>query len=214
MISSDVGNAAANKFLLTGPGTFAWGGKGNDIYVVDSRQDIVAELANQGVDTVLSTTDFTLARNVERLTLQGTGDIDATGNTLNNTLTGNAGDNHLTGLRGRDVLIGNGGADTFVFTKLSDSTISQGRDTIRDFRQSDGDKIDLHLIDANLKASGNQAFTFIDERAFTHRAGELNLKYTSGGNTLLSGDTDGNGKADFAVVLSGQIDLHKGDFIL
>ena len=50
-----------------------------------------------GIDLVKSEVSFTLGANLEKLTLLGSADIDATGNTLNNTLLGNAGANILDG---------------------------------------------------------------------------------------------------------------------
>ena len=62
------------------------GGNGADIYTVDKLGDKVVETtggAAGGVDIVNSSVDFTLGANVEKLTLlAGFGDIDGTGNTL------------------------------------------------------------------------------------------------------------------------------------
>ena len=88
------------------------GGLGNDTYVVDNTGDVVTENANEGIDTVQASVTYTLAANVENLTLTGTGNINGTGNALGNVLTGNSGANVLTGLDGNDTLDGGAGADT------------------------------------------------------------------------------------------------------
>ncbi len=88
------------------------GGAGDDTYVVDSTNDVITENAAEGTDLVKSSATFTLAANIEKLTLSGSGAISATGNTLANTLTGNTGANRLTGGAGNDSLIGGSGNDT------------------------------------------------------------------------------------------------------
>lgn len=98
------GNSAAN--VLTG-------GTGNDTYVVGTG-DTTVEAANGGTDTVQSSITWTLATNVENLTLTGTGAINGTGNTLNNLLVGNSGANTLNGGAGNDTLDGGAGADSLV----------------------------------------------------------------------------------------------------
>ncbi len=70
--------AAGNDTLI--------GGDGNDTYIIDAPGDTVTELAGEGTDTVESSISYALGANVENLILTGTGDIDGTGNTLDNTL--------------------------------------------------------------------------------------------------------------------------------
>jgi Ca2+-binding RTX toxin-like protein len=91
-----------------------FGGLGNDIYVVNSLKDIVTENSGEGIDTVQSSVSWTLAANLENLTLTGTSGINGTGNVLDNTLTGNAGNNILNGGNGNDTLFGNMGNDILV----------------------------------------------------------------------------------------------------
>jgi Ca2+-binding RTX toxin-like protein len=85
------------------------GGKGDDTYTVDNVGDKVTEQADQGTDQVLSSITYTLTANVENLTLTGSGDIDGTGNGLDNTLVGNSGANLLSGGGGNDTIFGGGG---------------------------------------------------------------------------------------------------------
>ncbi|WP_035367361.1 calcium-binding protein, partial [Dolichospermum circinale] len=90
------------------------GGKGNDTYVVDNMGDVIAEVLNQGIDTVESFITWILRANLENLTLQGTTAINGTGNTLNNIITGNTGNNTLNGGLGNDTLNGDLGNDTLI----------------------------------------------------------------------------------------------------
>jgi Ca2+-binding RTX toxin-like protein len=85
----------------TGADTLA-GGPGNDTYVIDSPGDVVAELGNEGVDTVRSGIGFALGANLENLVLTGSGAINGSGNTLNNVIVGNGGNNVLDGAAGTD----------------------------------------------------------------------------------------------------------------
>ena len=132
-----VGNGGRNVLNGgTGADTMS-GGKGDDGYIVDNSGDVVIEKANQGTDKVLSSVSYALSANVENLTLSGAGNINATGNTLDNTLQGNGGNNRIDGGAGSDHLFGGAGADTFVFSAGS------GADIIKDFSVSDNDSIDL-----------------------------------------------------------------------
>jgi len=105
------GNSGAN-LLDGGAGADTMtGGAGNDTYIVDNSGDKTVEGLNAGIDTVLSSVSYTLASNVENLTLTGIGNIDAIGNELNNILLGNTGNNRLYGLAGNDILTGDTGND-------------------------------------------------------------------------------------------------------
>lgn len=136
------------------------------------------------------------------------------GSKFNDYLDGFGGNDTITGGLGKDSLKGGTGADTFVFKTLADSTVSStGRDTILDFKLSQGDEINLKTIDAILGTTSNDAFHYIGHDAFTKHAGELRAA-ASGSNTIVSGDVDGNGKADFSILLKGIIELHATDFVL
>ena len=108
------GNNAANV-LDGGAGADTLAGlDGNDTYLVDNTGDAIIELANNGTDLVQSSVTYTLAANVENLTLTGSTAINGTGNTLDNLLIGNCANNMLTGGAGNDTLDGGAGNDTMV----------------------------------------------------------------------------------------------------
>lgn len=112
-----------------------------------------------GTDTVYASVSRTLGVYQENLTLTGSASVNATGNTLNNTISGNAGNNVLTGGAGNDTyLSGTGsGSDTIV---ESDGTT--GTDVLKFlsgvstdqlwFRQS-GANLEVSIIGTNDKAT-------------------------------------------------------------
>ncbi|WP_339873364.1 M10 family metallopeptidase C-terminal domain-containing protein [uncultured Brevundimonas sp.] len=125
------------------------GGSGDDIYWVDTGDDLTFEAANGGIDTVhadvrVPNGGVYLYANVENLVLEGTTafgvgnelDNSLIGNASNNYLLGGAGNDRLNGKGGSDVLFGQGGADIFVFE------IGTGGDVIADF-EIGVDRIDL-----------------------------------------------------------------------
>ncbi|MFT3988521.1 calcium-binding protein [Aestuariivirga sp.] len=139
------------------------------------------------------------------------GNDQLNGGTGNDTLIGDAGDDSLAGGEGRDVMTGGAGADVFVFTTLSESAAGAQRDVIRDF-VSGVDAIDLSAVDA-INGSDDDPFTFIGDKAFSHKAGQLHF-HIGANVTMVSADTDGDGKADFQISLQGQHALVESDFIL
>ncbi len=202
------------------------GGAGDDIYYVDLTSDQAQEQANEGVDWVVASRTYTLSANVENLMLAPGSGTTAVGNGLGNILNGNETDNGIAGVGGNDVidgkagndvvdggagtdtLTGGTGADSFRFMAIEHSTVGAGRDVIADFSHAEGDKIDLHYIDANVNAVGDQAFTFAGA-AFSGVAGQLRF---AGG--ILAGDVNGDGIADFEVKVNGAASLVAGDFVL
>lgn len=142
----------------------------------------------------------------------GRGADRLSGNDEDNRIVGGAGRDTLQGDMGRDTLVGSGGADRFVFTDLEESDID-APDLITDFRRGQGDRIDLRALDANDGLDGDQAFAFIGTTAFSGTAGELRAQ-VQGNRTLITADLDGDGTADFGLLLNGTATLNAGAFLL
>ncbi len=230
-----IGNAGVNSIIGTifndkidgGIGADTMDGRvGDDIYVVDNVGDVVIEVAGGGTDTVQLNANFAyvLGDEIENLTLLATAlTAQATGNALDNVITGNVSNNTLIGLDGNDTIFGDAGADriiggagidtmtggagadTFVFENVADI----GNDplfieTITDFAAED--RFDFNAIDANVNATGNQAFTYIGSSAFS-AAGQI--RYAGG---ILSGDVNGDGTADFQIALTGSPTISATNF--
>lgn len=137
------------------------GGLGNDTYYVDNSADLIKENANQGIDTVISSSSYTLAANVENLILGEGDNLNGTGNNLNNSIKGNSGDNILNGGAGVDTMSGGLGNDTYVVDNLSDKIIEnadEGIDTVKSSITYSlaGNLENLVLIgSANINGTGN-----------------------------------------------------------
>ncbi|WP_230533553.1 M10 family metallopeptidase C-terminal domain-containing protein [Microvirga roseola] len=137
----------------------------------------------------------------------GAGNDKLYGRGGNDKLWGGDGNDLLIGGRGKDALFGGAGADVFDFDSIKGS-LPGARDTIKDFERG-VDRIDLRTIDANSNVSGNQVFSFVGKSDFTGKAGQLQFK-----SSVLSGDVNGDGVADFKMNVSGVFSLAKGDFHL
>ncbi|WP_373504091.1 calcium-binding protein [Aestuariivirga sp.] len=142
----------------------------------------------------------------------GSGNDHANGWEGADVLLGGAGFDILTGGLGTDRLTGGSGDDVFVFLAPEDSAYNGMRDMILDFKQG-SDKIDLSAIDAFTPGgSVNDTFTFIARSAFDS-AGDLRFVRTAS-STIVYGDVDGDGIADFSVGLKGSYVLTEADFVL
>ena len=223
---------AGSDSLYGGSGTdLLVGGLGDDNYYVSSSTTTIVENPDEGYDTVYSTVSFTLPSNVEVLQLYGSG-LTGTGNdqgdtiygdgTYATTLIGGAGSDYIAGGSGDDTISGGsggpdlmwcgGGANTFVFTTIADAPVGSDLTTIGDF--TDGvDKIDLSAITIVGGPDAGQPLIFIGTAPFSDHAGELH-QVADGGNTIVEGDVNGDGVADFEILLYGTHALQASDFYL
>jgi serralysin len=143
----------------------------------------------------------------------GGGGDDLMGISGNDRLDGGAGADRLVGGLGADRLTGGSGADLFRYFEVGDSfDFFAHLDTITDFNHSNGDQIDLELIDAKANTSGLQAFQFIGDDVFT-AAGQVRV-YAEDGDMIVEANTSGSGGAEMSILVADIVDLGASDFIL
>jgi Ca2+-binding RTX toxin-like protein len=200
------------------------GGLGDDVFSVDNAGDLVFEALEEGIDRVNASISYSLTDNVENLFLTGTGNINGTGNGLDNIVQGNTGNNSLNGGAGNDTVRGGLGADTLnggagndrleggdgadrhVFTLAEGFKLSgqegfvMESDVVIGFNTGVGDVLDFSGIDANSVLEGEQAFTYLAGNA-APTAGSL--KVTGGGNAIISLYINDDAIADFTIQLTG-----------
>ena len=163
----------------------------------------VTVLGGIGNDTIRgSFFDDTLAGDADADRIIGrTGDDRLLGGSGADRLSGGGDDDLLNGGANNDLMSGGAGADQFEFSSALDIGTAALSDRITDFKSGE-DKIDLSLI---------AGLDFIAGAAFSNVAGQLRYDTTS---RQLQGDTDGDGLANFALVLDGVASLVAGDLIL
>jgi Ca2+-binding RTX toxin-like protein len=180
------GNAAANTLTGSDRANHLLSGAGDDIVNGNGGNDILD--GQNGADSLM-------------------------GGAGRDFLIGGAGADRLIGGAGYDQLAGGQGADTFVFASGDTNKTFAGADVIYDFSGAAGDLIDLAAIDANSVRKGEQAFKFIGSDAFSGHAGELRTAHRDG-DTYLFADTDGDGQRDFALHVTGKVELTADQFVL
>ena len=220
---------SGNNILSGGAGADTLkGGAGNDTYVLGAaKNDKIIDTS--GSDTITSTITRSLGgfTTIEKLTLQGSGHINGTGNNLSNVITGNAGNNILNGGvgndkiyggtgndkiyggAGKDLLIGGSGSDVFVFdTKLGSTNI----DTIDDFSV----KNDTIWLDSDIFTQAGKvgdlasAAFYIGSKA--HDSSDRIIYDKSNGNLWYDADGSGKGAAVQFALLDKGLSITTSDF--
>jgi serralysin len=136
------------------------------------------------------------------------------GGTGNDILEGDRGNDTLRGDAGVDVLAGGPGADRFVWASVQDTGVTVSTaDVIDDIDVAGGDRIDLSLIDADVYAAGNQAFTFIGTAPFSGTPGEINYVYVAG-ETVIQLQTGTSPDVEAVIRLNGFFTPEASWFVL
>ncbi len=192
---ADVGTLLADWYVGGAGDDFFIGRIGDDVIEGGSGNDLLR--GGKGDDILLGGTG------VDRLKGNIGNDI-LHGNDGSDFLKGQNGDDILLGGQGMDALRGGAGADTFVFTRVSDSTLTMN-DRIMDFEVGI-DKIDLSAV-----ISGS--FNFIGDALFSGTDTDIRA-ISKAGKTILRIDVDGDGVADMKIYVAGDIAFTESDFIL
>ncbi|MEO6299512.1 MAG: M10 family metallopeptidase C-terminal domain-containing protein [Paracoccaceae bacterium] len=117
-------------------------------------------------------------------------------------LFGSSGKDQLTGGTGQDFLTGGSGADLFIYNSTAEAGDTDHADVILDFKSHD-DHLDLH----SFMGGGH----FVGSAAFTADGGsQVSYNAATG---ILTGDVNGDGKADFTITMANHVHLVAADFI-
>jgi Ca2+-binding RTX toxin-like protein len=213
-----LGGKGADRIDI-GAGVDGFGEQGNDILIGNSANNkLYGGLGNDTVNGGGGTDSIFGDAGDDDLFGGGGASDSIRGGPGNDHLFGEDGIDFLHGQLGKDFLTGGPDNDFFRLQKVTDSPRGPGRDVIFDFSQAEGDTIDLSDVDAKKGGADNQ-FRFIGTAAFHDRPGELrfvkiNSAGTSNDKTIVEGDVNGDGKADFQIQVNGLHNLTVDDFDL
>ncbi len=191
------------------------GGNRDDTYYVDNVGDVIHDsgFGTAYPDTVISTISYVAPDFIERVTLVGTDNANATGNAANNILIGNAGDN---------VLDGGANTDQVDYSaQTSDITVNLAAGTATGAGIGNDTLISIETI---IAGSGNDTLIGSDGNDFLNGADGNNIidggagadtMFGIGGNNIFyvdnAGDfVEGNGVvyASVSYQVSGSLGLH------
>ncbi|ESQ90082.1 hypothetical protein ABAC460_09955 [Asticcacaulis sp. AC460] len=188
---SGTGNDLNNVISGNGGANTLSGGAGDDTYYVDNIGDKVLEQSGKGKDLIYASVSYSLAGQVvENLILTGGANINATGNSLGNSLTGNSGGNVLDGGAGADTLAGGLGDDTYVVDNTGDKVIEAS---------GEGNDLILSSVTYSLNGRTVEALTLTGTAHIDATGNSLaNSLFGNGGNNVLDGGA-GNDSLDGGV---------------
>jgi YD repeat-containing protein len=219
------GGSGNDTLDALGAGTTLIGGLGNETFEINDATDVVQAQTDAASNTLYSTVNYTLPTNVDTLTLQGSGNLTAYGNSdAANLITGNDGDDTLIAGTGNDTLVtgtgidflvGGSGADAFYVNNAGDSIYIPDYNGYEDTIYS---SVSYTLYDSsrpvdNLTLTGTADLTATDDYGYatlTGNAGNDTLVGGSGADTLIAGsgvDTLVTGTGSNTLVIDNAADV-------
>ena len=191
------------------------GGLGNDTYLVTTGSDTIIELADSGIDQIISTKDYILDFGVENLTLTGAAAFGA-GNTLANTINGNDNANDLFGDSGNDTILGGIGNDSIDGGFGADSAeggvgddvyiVDDAADVVVESADAGTDTV-FALVDYTILSN-------IENIAAQEEFGDINLTGNTRNNMVVGNNSSnvlaGSSGADTLIALNGADTLDGG----
>jgi YD repeat-containing protein len=196
LVSAGAGNDTIEAF---GAGTTLVGGAGNTLFEVNDPTEVVQVAPGSGVDTIQSSVSYVLPQNVDVLTLTGSANLTARGNSdAANLITGNSGHDTLTAGSGQDTLvsgsatqtlIGGAGVDEFDINNSGDVIQLAGHSGTNDVVVSSV-SYTLTAAVGTLSLTGSANLTATDAYGFATiegNAGQDTLIGGSGSDTLIAG---------------------------
>ncbi|SMO93958.1 Calx-beta domain-containing protein [Paracoccus laeviglucosivorans] len=198
--ANGTGNALANRLIGNSGNNVLDGMAGNDVLLGGLGNDALR--GGDGADILQGGAGADLLSG-------GNGADNLQGGAGRDNLQGGMGSDTLVGGTEADVLTGGADRDVFVFNMAAESRLGLGRDRIADF-QVGVDDIDLRGMDPFPGIAGNQAFAF---SGTTAAANSVWFVQQSTG-ALVRGDVNGDGYADFEIMLTGVARVTANDFLL
>jgi trimeric autotransporter adhesin len=191
-----VANAGADTLTSnTGTDTLT-GGAGNDTFIINATADVIQDTSTTATNSAQSSVNYTLATNVNSLTLTGTAALVGTANGGTDTLTSNT---------GVDTLVGGSGNDTFVINNASDVIQDTSTTASNTAKSAVSYSLATNVNALTLTGSGNLVGTANSGNdALTGNSGTDTLKGGAGIDTLTAGtgiDTliGGTGNTTFVI---------------